>query len=272
MQQAQQILEKCKQVLKLAQERYDVDFNHVQIRFDLKGRSAGQAYMKSGVLGMRFNCDMLTREAFDHVLNATVPHEVAHLVCFVKKHLGKGHDAGWERICIALGGSGATRHQEDVVYGKGNTYEYCTTNGHKVRVGNKHHRYIQQGGVLRYRNNKGTVSNQCSYELVGVSGRTLSAPVQIKAPATVQNTVPVVTAPVQQAPAKPLQRVAAVPASIGLKPGSKAAQAREIMLRGKLAGTDYETVISQMMVAIGYDRQLARATYKANAARVGITL
>jgi predicted SprT family Zn-dependent metalloprotease len=35
----------------------------------------------------------------------TVPHEIAHFVCFAKK-LGKNHDKGWKGVCIALGGCG----------------------------------------------------------------------------------------------------------------------------------------------------------------------
>lgn len=294
MEQVQQILAKCKDLLKVAQERHGVNLGNVQIRFDLKGRCAGQAYRRGGQYGVRFNRDMLTREAFDHVFNDTVPHEIAHLVCFANPMLGKNHDAGWERICRALGGSGARTHEEEVVHGKGNTYEYVTTRGHKVRLGDRHHNAVQRGVVLRYRNNKGEVTNMCSYELVGVNGRTLSKPVQFPAPnaaSVVESIVqaaldlptptlrvtglellPKPTAPVQQPVKKPVQAPVTQVAGSGLKPGSKAAQAREIMLQSKREGWDYEACIARMMQVIGYDRQLARATYKANAPRVGIVI
>jgi hypothetical protein len=57
-----------------------------------------------------------------------------------------------------------------------------------------------------------------------------------------------------------------------LKGTSKAAIAREIMAQHKDAGTPYEIVIQLIMDATGHDKALAKHTYKANAARVGITL
>lgn len=51
---------------------------------------------------------------------------------------------------------------------------------------------------------------------------------------------------------------------------SKAATSRRIMLAGYRAGQSYETIISAMIAANGYDRQLARGTFKANAPKIGI--
>lgn len=57
-----------------------------------------------------------------------------------------------------------------------------------------------------------------------------------------------------------------------LKGTSKAAVAREIMAKHKDDGTPFETVIQLIMDATGHDKALAKHTYKANAARVGIVL
>ena len=119
----QQILDKCKAVFAEAQRLYGLDMSHVGIRFDLKGRAAGQACRRGGQYYMRFNRDMLTREAFNHVINNTVPHEIAHIACYMNPMLGSNHNSGWERVCLALGGTGASKHNEEVVYGKGTTYE-----------------------------------------------------------------------------------------------------------------------------------------------------
>ena len=51
---------------------------------------------------------------------------------------------------------------------------------------------------------------------------------------------------------------------------SKAAISRRIMLSGFKGGKSYEEIIAAMQAANGYDRQLARGTFKANAHKVGI--
>jgi predicted SprT family Zn-dependent metalloprotease len=291
MQQAQ-ILAKCKEVFAKATELYKVDLSKTAIRFDLKGRCAGTAQMRGSRLApqliMRFNADMLTREAFDHILNDTVPHESAHLVCFLNPMLGRNHDYGWSRVCKALGGSGARCHKEEVVYGKGNTYEYTTTVGKQVRLSDHHHKRVQRGETLRYRNGMGSVTKMCTYSIVGVQGRTLVKPV-VKAP----NHPAVIEEAVRTAlPAGKLVGTDQYPAAFGkealvakpVKPApapyiappvageSKAATSRRIMLAGHKAGKTYEEIIDAMIAACGYERQLARATYKANAAKVGIPL
>ena len=265
----QQVAENTKACFDKAKELYGLDLSRVHIRFDLKGRAAGQACRRGSQYAIRYNHDMLTREAFDHVLNNTVPHEVAHIVCFMDPRLGSDHNSGWERVCKALGGTGATRHKEEVVYGKGCTYEYTTDRGNKVRVGDKYHKDIQAGRPLRYRNGIGTVTKQCAYSIVGVQGRTLAAPVVKVATATVapvQAIVPAAVVPVVR-PVAPAPRTYPVPAFGAAV--SKAARSRAIMMAGHAINEPYENIIAAMMQACGYDRQLARATYKANYLKVG---
>ncbi len=276
----QQIIDKCKTVFAKAKELYGLDMSQVGIHFDLKGRAAGMACRRGNQYFMRFNRDMLTREAFDHIINDTVPHEIAHCVCFMNRTLGSNHDAGWARVCRALGGSGDRTHSEEVVYGKGHTYEYTTDRGHKVRMGDKHHATVQRGIPLRYKNNKGTVTKECAYSIVGVQGRTLAAPivkvaakvvpVQAIIPASVPVVNPLVTAArgsytIGVAAPTPRTPATAMPAG-----ASKASIARAIMLAGHTRGETYENVITAIMRATGHDRQLARATYKANCVKVGI--
>ena len=268
MEQRQQIIARCKEVTAKAEQLYNVDLSALRITFDLRGRCAGMASarrdFRTGSLTeikVRFNHDMLTRDAFTHVLENTVPHEIAHIVCFMNPNLGRGHDAGWARVCRALGGNGERHHSEDVVYGKGNTYEYTTDAGHKVRMSQKLHNNVQQGRGYIYRS-KGRVSKECAYTIVGSQGRTLANPAAGKTPVTKE-------VPVQ----------AIIPASVLPKPAmlyqqgtSKAATSRSIMLQGHRDGLTYEQIIAAMMAACGYDRQLARGTYKANAAKVGVPL
>lgn len=261
----EQVLARCQAVVLRARELYNLDLSVVQISFNLRGRAAGRAEAR-GFLGSRsytvkFNADMLTREAADHILQDTIPHEYAHIICFMKPELGRNHDSGWRRVCESLGGSGARCHQEAVVYGRGRTYEYITDRGHPVRLSERRHRYIQTGGVLRYRQGMGMVSRAQSYSIVGEGGRSIQ-PVEPAAPAApAAPTAPVATPPAARMPVLPQQ------------PGtSKASRARLIMQQGYGRSASYEEIIRVMMTMIGYDRQLARATFKANAPKVGIPL
>lgn len=268
----QQIIDKSKECFAKAKHLFGLDLSKVAIRFDLKGRAAGMAGMRGGVYYTRYNNDMLTREAFDHVLNATVPHEVAHIVCFMNRAFGSNHNAGWARVCKALGGTGETRHTEDVVHGKGATYEYTTSTGNTVRVGDKYHNMVQSGRPLTYRKGLGTISKECAYTIVGVNGRSLTTPIV---------RVPVAKEVIVQAVTPPIVAVARTSYTIGVPPvartsvmafaagTSKASIARAIMLAGHTRGQTYEQIITAIMSATGHDRQLSRATYKANHLKVG---
>lgn len=275
-----EIIAKVEQCIKRGNELYGMTLPHLDVRFDLKGRAAGMACRRGNQYYLRFNTDMMLRDAWDHIINDTTPHEVAHSFCQFNRTLGSNHDAGWARVCRALGGSGDRTHSEEVVYGKGHTYEYTTDRGHKVRMGDRHHATVQRGIPLRYKNNKGTVTKECAYSIVGVQGRTLAAPivkvaakvvpVQAIIPASVPVVNPLVTAArgsytIGVAAPTPRTPATAMPAG-----ASKASIARAIMLAGHTRGETYENVITAIMRATGHDRQLARATYKANCVKVGI--
>lgn len=282
----QHILARCRQVVQTAWQILRMDLRNVRITFDLKGRAAGHAIRRGNQYTIRFNNDMLHREAFHHVYKNTVPHEYAHVACFMNPALGRNHDAGWERVCRDLGGSGATRHREEVVFGKGKTYEYTTDNGHLVRLSEKYHAYLQTGKSLRCKNGKGNITKDCPYRIVGANGQSFLEAEKplggvLRMPLTpelVNTEQPVPTAqsaePVSVEP--PAEQPAAAPADPPLQPSAgtqhptKAARSRHIMAVGYAGGATYEQIIAQMMAANGYGRQLARATFKANAAKVGI--
>lgn len=199
MTQHQQIIDKCKAVFAIAERLYGVDMSKVGIRFDLKGSCAGMAHRNRGQYFMRFNNDMLGREAFDHVLNDTVPHEIAHIVCFMKPEFGRNHDNGWKRVCYSLGGSAKRCHKEEVVYAKGITFEYTSTTGHKCRVSETIHKRIQAGRHRTFAKRAlGRLDNTCAYAIVGKQGSTLAKPV-------VRPAVPT------QTPAVPLRVVVRTP-------------------------------------------------------------
>ena len=258
-QRKQEVIAKVKACIETGNRLFNVTLPNIDIRFDLKGRAAGMACRRGSHYYLRFNTDMMLRDAWEHVINDTVPHEVSHSFCQFNPRLGSGHDAGWVRVCRALGGNGERYHNEEVVFGKGTTYEYVTDRGHKVRMSDKHHAMVQAGQPVKYTKGKGTVTKACAYSIVGVQGRTLAAPV-VKTPVTKE-------VPVQAIIAAPVQRNAAPAIPQGV---SKAAMSRSIMLAGYNRSMPYEQIIAAMIVACGYERQLARATFKANAPKVGI--
>lgn len=270
-QRKQEVIAKVKACIETGNRLFNVTLPNIDIRFDLKGRAAGMACRRGSHYYLRFNTDMMLRDAWEHVINDTVPHEVSHSFCQFNPRLGSGHDAGWARVCRALGGNAERCHSEEVVYGKGTTYEYTTDRGHKVRVGDRHHNYLQTRGSLTWKHGKGTVALKAAYSIVGMQGRSLATPVA-KVPtapvAPVQAITPAVTAArTSYTIGAPEQRNVATAIPQGT---SKAAMSRAIMLSGYNRKLTYEQIIAAMIAACGYERQLARATFKANAPKVGI--
>lgn len=254
----QQIIERFNAITKQASTLFSLDLSNVGLHFDLKGRAAGMACRRGSQYYVRINTDMLKREAFDHLINDTIPHEVAHIVCFMKPSLGNNHDYGWASVCRKLGGSGTRCHSEEVVYGKGVTYEYTTTTGHTVRISERIHKNIMRGSSYTYRGGKGKINATCAHAVVGVAGRTLDTPIVKKAVTTVEHITP---APVTVAPVM-VPRAPVVPTfTIGGQGGSKETRARDIMLNGKRTGATYEEMISAIMIANGATRERARSLF-----------
>lgn len=126
----------------------------VIVRCDIRGKVAGQCRRRGSEYTLRFNMEALTKY-YDEQVNSTLPHEVAHLVCMIRPELGKNHDAGWQRVAIALGDVNAAErtHSMDLSAGKAKTeYEY-NVNGNTVMLGPKRHARTQRGQVT-YRHNR----------------------------------------------------------------------------------------------------------------------
>lgn len=261
----QQVIAKCKEMVARAQELYGMDLSNVRVRFDLKGRAAGQAYRRGGEYGVRFNHDMMTREAFEHLLNETVPHEYAHIICFMNPQHGRNHDYGWARVCSALGGSAKRTHSEEIVYGKGRTFEYTTTNGHKVRLSETMHKKVQRGVAYNYRQGKGTVNMFCTYTLVGVSGRSIAQPVTPRP----QNHPAAIEEFVKQRAIEALPRPEPKPVAPAFESSaSKGSIARSIMLAA--TGKTKDEIVAAIMFATGHTKQMANAFYITNAVKMGL--
>jgi predicted SprT family Zn-dependent metalloprotease len=161
----------------------------IDIRFDLRGRSAGQASARGWNYFMRFNRDMILNAGWDHLLNDTVPHELAHIICFANGS-DRGHGYNWKRTCRELGGSGERCHSEAVVYAKGRTFVYTTSTGTTVNLSETKHRKIQQGAAYTFKDrSRGRLDRTCSYSVLGtttVVQPTKAVPVQTLLPKPAQ--------------------------------------------------------------------------------------
>ena len=141
---------KCDELFVKARELYGVEFGDVKVGFALRGRVAGWAGCKTcrqtgkRLYDMRFNRDLISGKHFEDILNETCAHEVAHLCCYANPSLGRKHDQGWKRVCIALGGNGRERHSYDATYANG--YDYMTDQGVRVTVSAVRHSLVQNKG------------------------------------------------------------------------------------------------------------------------------
>ena len=161
-----QIREKFELVFALAKQKYGYDLPPTLLEFNIKGRMAGQAKRtKDGLYVVRLNQYMLMNDSFDHILNETVPHEIAHIVCMHNPVYGRNHNKGWKEVAKSLGCSGKRCHNEDVSFAtrrKRSKFLYTDSSGRNVIVGDVKHKRIQNKGVI-YHTETGIVDQLCSY-------------------------------------------------------------------------------------------------------------
>jgi SprT protein len=116
------------------------------IRFDLRGRSAGQARLATrGPALIRYNPALLRANPEDF-LDSTVPHEVAHLVAFARHGARiRPHGAEWEAIMRHFGVEPKRCHAYDVTGLKTRSLReldyHCTCRGHSLTT-IRHHRVL----------------------------------------------------------------------------------------------------------------------------------
>jgi SprT protein len=260
-QQIEQIRAKVQQCIKLAEDKFGITMPKVDVRFDLTGRAAGMAGMRYGHFYLRFNRThmALGGKTWEHLLNDTVPHEVAHTVCQAFPKFGRNHDAGWRRVCIALGGNGSRCYGENdapEAVAQQRPWVYITTTGHEVRVTKVIHSKIQQGAGYIMKGGKGKLNNQCQYNyMTAPAVKAAAKPVVVNTPAPVA-----VAAPVERA------TVAAqwnVPAG-----ASNAERVRGRIAVAKRNGEAADAVVEWAVVTLGMKRQLAKAYVKNNWSKV----
>lgn len=146
---------KAKLVEAKAMFNLTLDVDKVVIRNDIRGQIGGWAKLdKRGVYILRFNREAILNYNED-MTNDTIPHEVAHIVCYNQRHLGYAHDSGWKRVCRMLGGDDSRTHDMTLTAAKvTEKFNYTLASGRVVQAGPKHHRMIQAGQPVFWRNPK----------------------------------------------------------------------------------------------------------------------
>lgn len=258
------IQEATRKCLAKAGEMYDMDLSKVAIEFNLKGSSMGQACWrvrglsgKPSALRVRFNLRMCSEDMND-AINDTVPHEVAHIVCGVNPKLGSKHDAGWREVCIALGGTGNTFHTQEVIYSKGKTYAYTTSNGRVLNLSELRHKKLQSGLTFRLKDGS-TITKSSPCTVVGFRGQRITPAVLApqamaakKSPNVDVPVAPTVTAPTVTAP------TVAAPAAPKLKKESKAEQVRVVIRKCKAQDEDASVAVAFAIDILGMKAGMAR--------------
>ena len=121
-----------------------------QIRFDLRGRAAGQArFGPRGPWVVRYNPVLLCANAEDF-LATTVPHEVAHLVAYALHGARiRPHGPQWRAIMQYFGVAPERCHRYDLSAVRSRAlreYDYhCTCRGH--RLSSIRHNRVLAGGT-----------------------------------------------------------------------------------------------------------------------------
>lgn len=128
---------------------------------NLKGNSAGQATLRRGELILRFNIEAIEK-AYTDMVEDTIPHEVAHLVCFLDPTYGKNHNQGWSDMAKSLGGSGERIHKIRLSKARRvRRYCYVLSDGSELALTKDQHLKLQEGRSTFHARDCHTLSGTC---------------------------------------------------------------------------------------------------------------
>ncbi|MGD8266124.1 MAG: SprT-like domain-containing protein [Chromatiales bacterium] len=112
--QKKQVLAEVRHCIEKANRALGCNLSQPDIRFDLRGRAAGQFCLRQECLQLRFNSALFARY-FEENLAQTVPHEVAHYLVYAlymragRKRV-KPHGPEWQSMMRLLDAAPVTRH------------------------------------------------------------------------------------------------------------------------------------------------------------------
>lgn len=271
--------DKIAAVKAIVKQRYNMDLSDLIVRYDLKGRTAGWAI---GNRTIRLNNTAIFGDEahFRDMVDDTIPHEIAHIVCHRNPSFGRKHDAGWANVCRTLGGTGKRTHDMTTIeFARGRTYIYTSSAGKEYGVSERRHRSIQNGGTCRFRKMSwGIIDRFCAY-VVKHNGRVISTHAAQPRPSATANLWSVMNGvPAPRVPVKREVVVAgtgyAIPAGttvvhkarpvVAANTSSYAEQVRALIRTARLAGYGQDHVFRQAVNQLGMKASSARNCVKAN--------
>lgn len=124
----------------------------LQISCCLRGRAAGkvEVHWRGGQpLRVRLRLNLAAaRLDWRQMVEDTIPHEVAHLVVMSqpKRFNQQPHGEDWRQLCLALGGSGNSRHQLPLLPARrSRQWQYRDSQGQLHLLTTIRHQRLQQG-------------------------------------------------------------------------------------------------------------------------------
>jgi len=188
--------------VELARTRYGRAFPMPTVAFDLRGKTAGQAFLNQNMI--RYNAVLLTENQAEFDAQ-TIPHEVAHLIAH-QLYGAKisGHGPEWQKVMRDFGVQPRRCHSYDVTNSAvGGVHQYTCRCNKTFALTAKRHKKAQRGGLI---------CRKCRSTLRPIGAAT-TTPIPA-ASAVVQPTLPL--QPLR--PSRPTVRVAPPPSSVPPKP------------------------------------------------------
>lgn len=139
--------------IKKGENLYGYKIGDVDIRFDLKGKTAGQVIASKRVI--RYNLNAISVDGgWEHLVNHTVPHEVAHLVQRTNPNWPKSRKANpshgryWKHVMAHFGVKATRCHSLNLPTArKTRKFLYDCKCNSGVQVGLNRHKKIQAGSA-----------------------------------------------------------------------------------------------------------------------------
>lgn len=124
----QRALHATAKFIELARQKFNRNFPMPEVAFDLRGRTAGQAFLHKNLI--RYNAVLLVENIAKFESN-TIPHEVAHLIAHqVFGPTISGHGDEWKRVMHIFGVDPSRCHNYDITNSAvGGVHEYTCNCG-----------------------------------------------------------------------------------------------------------------------------------------------
>ena len=163
------IEKKFNELVYLSTNLYNINLGLLTLKTTLRGKKIGNACMGFNPIKLEINLNINaingTDEQFNHVLNDTLAHEMAHIVNFLSPKTGKNHNRGWKNVCLRLGGNGKARYSSNDI-GGGTVSSFKTADkyvydvyGTTILLGKIRHNRLQSSKMSYYvHTNRGETS------------------------------------------------------------------------------------------------------------------